>query len=203
MARRPFGGTPADVVEDRYGNARSAVSVTFWTAATGGSQVTDIQQADGSATSPAGTIITGSDGVVSFLGPADGTAALWADAGSTRVLMLATDDDSRLDTLEALTTSQTSNLAGLLLALARDPNLIVSGVVTYNANHAATSAPVVWPDGASGTYTATTVSSSFPGLVDAYTVTHVLGGVTTTYTQPLVTRDSSGAVTTRPAITVA
>lgn len=101
MARRPFGGTPADLVQDRYGNARSGVAVTFWTAKTGGTQVTDIQTAAGGATSPAGTIVTGSDGVVEFLGPDDGTAALWADAGSTRVLMLATDDPSRMTALES------------------------------------------------------------------------------------------------------
>lgn len=115
MARRPFGGTPADLVQDRYGNARSGVAVTFWTAKTGGSQVTDIQTAAGGATSPAGTIVTGSDGVVSLLGPADGTASLWADAGGGRVLMLATDDPSRLAALE----SGSATAGGLAAEIAR------------------------------------------------------------------------------------
>jgi hypothetical protein len=62
---------------------------------------------------------------------------------------------------------------------------------------------VIWPDGATGAYTATTVSTAFPGAVDAYTVTYV-GSTTKTVTQPAVTRDSTtGAVTTRPAMTVA
>jgi len=80
---------------------------------------------------------------------------------------------------------------------------LIVGAVTRDANGAATSAGVVWPDGSTGTYTATTVSSAFPGAVDAFTVTWV-GATTKTVTQPAVTRDSStGAVTTRPTMTVA
>lgn len=79
---------------------------------------------------------------------------------------------------------------------------LIVGAVTRDSNAAATSASVVWPDGSTGTYTATTVSTAFPGAVDAYTVTWV-GSSTKTVTQPAVTRDSTtGAVTTRPAMTV-
>jgi len=79
---------------------------------------------------------------------------------------------------------------------------IISGTITRDSNGAATSASVIWPDGTPGTYTATTVSSTFLGAVDAYTVTY--GSPTrVTYTQSAVTRDASGAVTIRPAITVA
>jgi len=59
----------------------------------------------------------------------------------------------------------------------------------------------VWPNGTVGTYTADTVSTLFPGAVDAYHVTYG-SPVTRTYTQPAVTRDTNGAVTTRPAIVV-
>jgi hypothetical protein len=80
---------------------------------------------------------------------------------------------------------------------------LIVGAVTRDTNGAATSAGVIWPDGATGAYTATTVSTAFPGAVDAYTVTYV-GSTTKTVTQPAVTRDSTtGAVTTRPAMTVA
>lgn len=86
--------------------------------------------------------------------------------------------------------------------LARNPDALVAGTVTRDSNGAATSAPVVWPDGSPGTYTATTLSSAFPGAVDAYTITYG-SPVTATYTQPAVTRDSvTGAVTVVPAITV-
>ncbi|HWI05731.1 MAG TPA: hypothetical protein VNT52_18130 [Acidimicrobiales bacterium] len=83
------------------------------------------------------------------------------------------------------------------LAALLDP--IIVGAITRDANGAATSAGVVWPDGTAGAYTATTVSSAFPGAVDAYTVTK--GALT--FTQPAVTRNSDGAVTNRPAVTVA
>lgn len=80
---------------------------------------------------------------------------------------------------------------------------IITGAITRDGNGAATSAGVVWPDGTAGTYTATTVSSAFPGAVDAYTITYA-GSPTKTVTQTAVTRDpTTGAVTTRPAMTVA
>lgn len=87
--------------------------------------------------------------------------------------------------------------------LAASPDSMIVGAITRDANGAAISAGVIWPDGATGTYTATTVSAAFPGAVDAYTITHVLNALTLTYTQPAVTRDANGVVTNRPAITVA
>lgn len=79
---------------------------------------------------------------------------------------------------------------------------LIVGAITRDSNGAATSATVAWPDGTGGTYTATTASTAFPGAVDAYTVTYA-GSPTKTVTQPAVTRDATtGAVTTRPAMTV-
>lgn len=86
--------------------------------------------------------------------------------------------------------------------LAADPDFLIFGTITRDTNGAATSAPVVWPDGSTGTYTATITSASFPGAVDAYAITY--GSPTVkTYTQSAVTRDESGAVTVRPVITEA
>ena len=86
--------------------------------------------------------------------------------------------------------------------LAKSPDLLITGAITRDANGAATSAPVTWPDGSPGTYTADTVSTAFPGAVDAYHITYG-SPVTKTYTQPLITRDpSSGAATNVPAIVV-
>lgn len=80
---------------------------------------------------------------------------------------------------------------------------LIVGVVTRDGNGAATSAGVVWPDGTTGTYTATSVSATFPGMVDAFTVTYA-GSPAKTVTQSAVTRDAvTGAVTTRPAMAVA
>jgi hypothetical protein len=83
------------------------------------------------------------------------------------------------------------------LALARDPSQIFVGTITL-AVGAPTSAAVVWPDGTTGVY-AGTPSITFPGSIDAYTITY---GTTRTYTQPAVTRDAAGNITTQPAITV-
>jgi hypothetical protein len=86
-----------------------------------------------------------------------------------------------------------------LASLAADPDLLIVGTITRDGNGAATAADVEWPDGTEGAYTATTVSTAFPGAVDAYTVTYG-DPATRTFTQPAVTRDANGAVTVRPAI---
>ncbi|NIH98883.1 hypothetical protein [Mycolicibacterium fluoranthenivorans] len=91
--------------------------------------------------------------------------------------------------------------AAVLLSLAANPDQLATGTITRSATSAATGFSVSWPDGATGTFTGTE-STSFPGAIDSYVVTHVLSAVTTTYTQPALTRDSSGAVTNRPAIVV-
>ncbi|MGB7237158.1 MAG: hypothetical protein WBD41_14385 [Rhodococcus sp. (in: high G+C Gram-positive bacteria)] len=87
-----------------------------------------------------------------------------------------------------------------LSVLAKNPDNLISGSIVRNSDNAVTSAAVRWPDGTVGTYTSTTLSSAFPGAVDAYTVTYG-SPVTKTFTQPAVTRDSTtGAVTAVPAI---
>jgi hypothetical protein len=70
--------------------------------------------------------------------------------------------------------------------------------VTRDSNSALLSATVTWPDGTTGTWTTDTVSTDFPGAIDAYHVTYG----SKTVTQSAVTRDGSGAVTTQPALTV-
>ncbi|OZF40736.1 hypothetical protein CH296_00320 [Rhodococcus sp. 14-2496-1d] len=84
---------------------------------------------------------------------------------------------------------------------AKNPDEIAVGAITRSANGAATGFAVVWDDGATGVFVGTE-STTTPGAIDSYTVTHVLGGVTTTYTQSALTRDANGAVTARPAMTV-
>lgn len=72
---------------------------------------------------------------------------------------------------------------------------------TRNSDEAITTASIVWPDGATGVFTGTVLSTAFPGAIDAWSATY-LGTTTKTITQPTVTRDSSGAVTVQPAITI-
>lgn len=71
---------------------------------------------------------------------------------------------------------------------------------TRNSNNVITSANIKWPDGVSGVFTATTINSTF-NVIDAWTATY-LGTTTKTITQPTVTRNSNGAVTAQPEITI-
>jgi len=80
--------------------------------------------------------------------------------------------------------------------VARDPSALFTGTITYT-DGAPTSAAVTWPDGTAGVYTGTP-SATFPGSIDAYTITKGA----TTYTQPAVTRDANGNITLQPAIVV-
>lgn len=89
----------------------------------------------------------------------------------------------------------------MLSNAARNPDLLIAGAITRDANDAITSAPVLWPDGSAGTYTADVVSTAFPGVVDGYHITHTSDPIHT-FTQPTVTRNSRGAVTTLPALVV-
>lgn len=94
-----------------------------------------------------------------------------------------------------------ANLYTTYPQLAANPDSIIVGEITRDSDGAATSASVVWPDGSPGTYTADIVSTTFPGAIDGYHITYG-SPLIRTYTQPTVTRNSLGAVTTRPAIVV-
>ncbi|SKT87659.1 hypothetical protein [Mycobacteroides abscessus] len=105
------------------------------------------------------------------------------------------------DQLAARAAIGAADADALLLSLAASPDLIATGVITRSGAGAAIGFSASWPDGATGTFTGTE-STGFPGAIDSYTVTHVLAGVTTTYTQPALTRNGTGAVTNRPALVV-
>jgi hypothetical protein len=93
-------------------------------------------------------------------------------------------------------------IAGLpLVMLAKNPDLLVTGALTYASGLLAT-AVVEWPDGKSGVLTITSRQAS-TSAVTGYTVTHVDGATTLTYTQPTITRDVAGNATLVPQITVA
>lgn len=74
--------------------------------------------------------------------------------------------------------------------------------ITYHGTYTNTisSATAKWPDGSSGTFTATSINATWEAI-DAFTITHALSAKTVT--QAAVTRNASGNVTTKPALTVA
>lgn len=71
--------------------------------------------------------------------------------------------------------------------------------VTRNASGIVTSATVVWPDGSAGTFTTDTINTTWEAI-DAYHITHTASGKT--ITQAAVSRNSAGAVITKPALTI-
>ena len=72
---------------------------------------------------------------------------------------------------------------------------------TRNSNDVITTASIVWPDGATGTFTTDTINTTY-NAIDAWHATHILNAVTKTVTQTAVTRNSNGAVTAQPVITI-
>lgn len=93
----------------------------------------------------------------------------------------------------------------LRLVCARDPELIIIGDITRDGDGLVPTADCVWPDGAPGTFTVEDYSDDFPGAVDSYSVTYEPVGEPTrwrTLTQPVMTRDLSGAVIERPDIVI-
>lgn len=87
----------------------------------------------------------------------------------------------------------------LLLQLAKNPDMLIAGAVTVDANNLVTSAAVVWPDGTPGTLTITSRDSN--NAVLGYNVTYG-SPVTKTFTQPTITRNAAGAATNVPQIVV-
>jgi hypothetical protein len=85
------------------------------------------------------------------------------------------------------------------LNLAMNPDSIIGGTITRDANGVAIAATGwTWPDGTTGAYTGTVGTS---GAIDSYVITYG-SPVTRTYTQPTMTRDANGSVITRPAMVV-
>jgi hypothetical protein len=76
--------------------------------------------------------------------------------------------------------------------------------ITYDGTYPSViaSAVVAWPDGnnTAGVFTATTINPTWEAI-DAYTITHAASGYTVT--QAAVTRNADGAITVKPAITIA
>jgi hypothetical protein len=72
--------------------------------------------------------------------------------------------------------------------------------ITRDIDEVVVTATVKWPDGSGGTFTTVTKNVTWL-VVDAYTISHTLSGKT--ITQAAVTRDSAGAIITKPALAVA
>jgi hypothetical protein len=161
MARHTFGQSPADwTFTAGPGDAAilaGGVTVTFFNAASGGTQYTDLLDSTGS---PVSGIVSG-DGITlalgtipQFQGP-DGVAELWADAGGgTRYILVATDLSDLAADVDA-NTSAIGTLSTTVSALAP--------VASSGAYSDLTGAPVLATVATSGKYTDLT-SAPPPGL---------------------------------------
>lgn len=72
--------------------------------------------------------------------------------------------------------------------------------ITRDGDGVVTTATVKWPDASGGTFTTVTKDATWLAI-NAYTITHTLSGKTVT--QAAVTRNADGAITTKPALSVA
>ena len=111
-------------------------------------------------------------------------------------LNTATSLQAQLDT--KATTASVAVSARLIEITAAEGYELTS--CTVDSDGCITTGTVKWSDGSAGTFTRTAKDSTWL-VVNAYTITHTSSGKTVT--QSTVTRDSStGAVTTKPALTV-
>ena len=78
MARNMYGATSADFTLTAGGRVVPGAVLTVWTARTGGTQVTDLLDADSVACT---TVTSGADGSVAYYGPDDDRSTHWADSG--------------------------------------------------------------------------------------------------------------------------
>jgi hypothetical protein len=155
MARSEFGAGMADYVvkpSDGLWGIAPGVTITFWSASTGGTQYTDLLDA---ASNPVTQIVADEQGFIPrFFGP-DAITGMWADAGGTSRAWIEghSDGDSAaaagsvrdwLNVLDfgAKGDNSTDDTAAIQAALAACP---MGGIVYLPAGAYRTSAPLTIP----------------------------------------------------------
>lgn len=186
MSRFQFGGGTADYVADSNGRPRSGVTVTFYDAETGGSQLSDLLDADGAAV---GSVTSGAGGrIPRFSGP-DGVTELWAEAGGAyRSRMDAYDDEGATDVA----------VAGLLGSASAARDAVDARVTTIgNATYEAPAVIAPVPTGVAATDTAAlqTAIDATPagGRLRLPTGTYVLNAALVVAENLTIEGDSVGA----------
>ena len=90
---------------------------------------------------------------------------------------LADPDSDTRAALNGLIADQLADFVPNDPQLSKLPEMLISGTITRNSDGAATSAPVLWPNGNGGSYAALVLSTAFPGLVDSWKISSVPAGV--------------------------
>lgn len=131
----------------------------------------------------------------SYVEPGDGHYLKWSDGDNAYVpaapVDLLGDEDFAADLLATY---------ARIAAWAKNPDTLITGALVRNGDGVVTSAAVVWPDGAAGTFTTDTIGTL--DTIDAYHITYDNGTDELTFTQPAITRDANGAATNVPAMVV-
>lgn len=202
-----FNTTPASI-------ARSATGSVYDVGDTGFTTPLNMTMVIGGAVVT--TISSDALGVLPDFTLLDRVKCVWKQTGSSFATVLTTSDPipgppgpNTVPTQSAIqsevTTPGTPTAAALTatyasyISLAKNPDSLIAGAVTVDANNLVTSAAVVWPDGTPGTLTIT--SRDATNAVTAYNITYG-SPVTKTYTQPTITRNAAGAATNVPQIVV-
>ncbi|WP_399142146.1 glycosyl hydrolase family 28-related protein [Streptomyces sp. NBUA17] len=177
MARSTFGRTLADFVvrpTDGLWGVAPGTELTFWSAADGGDQYTDLINAMGA---PATTIVTDENGAIPLFQGPDGVTAMWADAGGTRRARIEAHQDGAgggggqpgtalgwLNVLDygASGDDSTDDTVAIQAALDACP---MGGIVYLPAGAYRTSAPLTIPPAVTLQGTHTNLMT-VPGLVD-------------------------------------
>ena len=184
----------SDNIQDRFGTGIAGASVLVTLAAGG---ALPVLYSDNGITPTTNPILTDAEGEFAFYA-ANGRYTLTATGPGIRTAIVK--DFEMGDLLEAVASVAGTIASSLLLTWAYTQAFQLVGA-TRNSDGAITSATIKWPDGVNGVFTSDTLSTAFPGAIDAWHATYA-GATTKTVTQPLVTRDSIGAVTVQPAITI-
>ena len=123
MARNMYGATSADFTLTSGGRVVPGATLTVWTARTGGTQVTDLLDADSVACT---TVTSGADGSVVFYGPNNEKSTLWLDSGQgSRIAVRPVDITGETGATPALTigTVTTGTAAATLTGTDEEPVL--------------------------------------------------------------------------------
>jgi len=147
-----------------------------------------------------------------YVEPGDGHVLAWSDVDNAYkptapgTFLGTTAADTAVtalvnDTTPSLTRAALLATLARLTAWAKSPDTLITGAITVDVDDLVTSAAVLWPDGATGVLTITARHAT--DAVTAYNVTYDDGTTTLTFTQPAITRNTTGAATNVPAMVVA
>lgn len=147
--------------------------------------------------------VKGDQGIAGPQGPAGPTGVVTSPSAPNNTSQLWVDTNASVGTAFYFNgITNPINLGGAIAAVdnktaVKNPDLLITGNITRDANGVVTSANVKFPDGTSGAYTTLSIDAS--GAVNSYKITY---GNSITYTQPTITRDANGAAINVPEIVV-